>query len=131
MSKPVLDASALLAFLFNEPGAHKVEKHLAQGAYISAVNLCEVWSKLADKGIDIATIEKSFYSSGLGQALEIVNFDQELAAEAARLHPICKRIGLSLGDRACLALAIHKDTVAVTADTCWNELRRVHVELIR
>ncbi len=131
MKKPVLDASALLAFLFDETGAQKVERYLAGGALISAVNLCEVWSKLTDRGIDIETVTEEFISSGLHDALEIVGFDEIMAKETARLKPDCRQAGLSLGDRACLALAMSKDTVAVTADSGWNQLTGARVELIR
>lgn len=131
MKKAVLDASALLAFLFDEPGAGEVERRLAEGALISAVNLCEVLSKLAIKGVAVDKAIEQFISSGLFEALEIVDFDEIMAKEAARIMPECRKAGLSLGDRTCLSLAGSRNAVAVTADSRWVGFPWVEVELIR
>ncbi len=131
MPKQVLDASAVLAYLFNEAGAASVEQALSQGVLISAVNLSEVFAKLEERGIAVDTAAEQFQSRGLFYALEIIAFDLEQAKAAARLKAQGKQIGLSLGDRACLALASIKGTAAITADTSWKQLQEVEVKVIR
>lgn len=131
MNRPVIDASALLAFLFNETGAGTVERYLAEGVLISAVNLCEVWSKLEDKGVSVDEARERFLVLGLFHALEVVGFDEETAMEAARLQPEARKRGLSLGDKACLALAKREGAVAVTADIGWRGIAGTRIELIR
>jgi len=124
----VLDASALLAVLQREPGSESVAEALAAGAAISAVNLSEVIAKLSDIGMaerDVRTV-----LDALG--LEVLGFDAELAYAAGLLRPATKQMGLSLGDRACLALAQHLGLEALTADRSWSELRLdVSVRVVR
>ena len=131
MSKQVLDASALLAYLFDENGADLVEKELFKGVLISTVNLSEVFSKLEERGVTINTASEQFQNSGLYYALEIVDFDMEQAKAAAGLRLLTKSIALSLGDRACLALACLKGVTAITADDSWKQLKEVKVKMIR
>lgn len=116
MSRVVLDASALLALLQNEPGSDRVMEQLA-GALISSVNLSEVVAKLAERGMPEGDINRS-----LGLGLEVVPFDEELAWKAGLLRPQTRRSGLSLGDRACLALARSRSLPALTADHVWADL---------
>jgi PIN domain nuclease of toxin-antitoxin system len=131
MKKPVLDASALLAFLFNEHGAEIVEKELSQGALITTVNFCEVLSKLEERGVPVNDACEHFLSRGLLYALEIVDFDIEQAKEAARLRTRTRSLGLSLGDRACLALASLTGSTAITADVSWKDIEGIDVKNIR
>ncbi len=113
----VLDSSALLALLWSEPGADAVEAIL-QGALMSAVNMAEVCSKLADRGV----------ASGEVRALlddlpvNVIAFDRAQAAKSGELRDATRALGLSLGDRACLALAMTEAADAVTADRSWTEL---------
>lgn len=117
MSGAVLDASAVLALLHRERGWQVVLKHLPQ-ARLSVVNLCEVMGKLEEAGVP-ATEAESIVAS-LPIALE--HFTEQDAKAAARLRVPTRHRGLSLGDRACLALAARERAVAVTADRQWADL---------
>jgi ribonuclease VapC len=117
---PVLDASALLAYLREEPGADIVADTIADGAIISAVNLAEVLSRSADRGADPAKLAATLAEGGLlDGAITVEPFTAADAIDTARLRPLTRDAGLSLGDRACLALARRLDNQAVTADTAW------------
>lgn len=127
MSKPVLDASAVLALILNEPGAQHVAER-RHGAVLSAVNHAEVLTRLVRHGKPIDACE--FHLSKL--ELEVIPFDRRQAALSASLFPLGKPFGLSLGDRACLALAITRNAPVVTAERVWRELELpVPIELIR
>ncbi len=127
MIKNVLDASAVLAVLNGEPGEKKVIPLLSESV-ISAVNLSEVAAKLLESGMDEASAQIAVSVLGIGA---IVDFREDLAWEAARLRPLTKQYGLSLGDRACLALAIKHNVPAVTADKEWSKLKLCKVLIIR
>jgi ribonuclease VapC len=118
---PVLDASALLAHLRDEPGADVVAEAIASGAVISTVNLAEVFSRVADRGEDPAKLAAELTQSGLlDGAITVEPFTTADAIDAGRLRPLTRDAGLSLGDRACLALARRLDAPALTADTDWQ-----------
>jgi len=118
---PVLDASALLAHLRDEPGADVVADAIASGAVISTVNLAEVFSRVADRGEDPAKLAAELTQSGLlDGAITVEPFTAADAIDAGRLRPLTRDAGLSLGDRACLALARRLDAPALTADTDWQ-----------
>jgi PIN domain nuclease of toxin-antitoxin system len=118
---PVLDASALLAHLRDEPGADVVAEAIASGAVISTVNLAEVFSRVADRGGDPAKLAVELTQSGLlDGAITVEPFTAADAIDAGRLRPLTRDAGLSLGDRACLALARRLDAPALTADTDWQ-----------
>ena len=127
MIKHILDASAVLAVLNGEPGQKKVIPILAESA-ISSVNLTEVAAKLLEAGMDEAGARLAVSVLGIG---EIVDFTEDLAWEAARLRPLTRGYGLSLGDRACLALAIKLKLPAVTADKEWSKLKLCKILVIR
>ncbi len=117
----VLDASALLAYLRDEPGAELVAEAIADGVVISTVNLAEAFSRSADRGADPAKIAAKLTQSGLlDGAVTVEPFTTADAIDAARLRPLTRDAGLSLGDRACLALARRLGTPALTADTAWQ-----------
>lgn len=122
-----LDASALLAFLFAEPGHEQVAVHLPASC-LSSVNLAEVASRFALDGHDPREVCKRIAKS----PIEIVPFGAGDAAIAAALVPVTQPHGLSLGDRACLALAMARAIPALTADRAWSALRLpVPVRLVR
>lgn len=128
MSSYVLDASALMALFHQEPGSDKVEQAIEDGAAISTVNLSEVASKLNELG----TPEKLIQTVINVLELNIVDFNTELAYKAGLLRPLTKRAGLSLGDRACLALAQNLNLPALTADRAWENLSLgIKVQVIR
>ena len=127
MSKYVLDASALLALLQNEPGAQRV-KDIAPESVISAVNVCETVGKLTSAGMSLDDARTSVELINLG----VVPFDTELAYKAGSLIIETKKLGLSLGDRASLALGMTLNKTVVTAEQLWSKLKLdVTVEIIR
>jgi ribonuclease VapC len=127
VSKYVLDASAVLALLNQETGMDRV-KSVATDSCISAVNYCEVLGKLIYGGMP----ENEALESVELLNVEVVNFDAELARLAAVLRPATKALGLSLGDRSCLALAMARSNTAMTADRAWSKLKvGVNIELVR
>lgn len=126
MNKKVLDSSAILAIIFQETGA-EVVRPLLGNSLISSVNLAEVCTKLAEKNI----FDKQTINDMQKLGLEIVDFNLEQAIKTAELRPLTKHLGLSLGDRSCLALAMLRNTTAVTADRDWNKLTMCPVEVIR
>lgn len=129
----VLDASALLAYLNDEAGAQVVEEALIRGAAISAVNLAEVLSKLSEAGKQPDEVSEALERRGfLGRTLAVFPVTTEDALVIANLHRRTKVHGLSLGDRACLALARRLQVRALTTDRIWSRLKvAVKVELIR
>lgn len=126
MSKTVLDSSAILAAIFEETGGEIVERML-ETSLVSSVNMAEVCTKLTEKGI----FSKQTINDLQRLGLEIVDFDLDQAIQAARLRPLTRHLGLSLGDRSCLALAMLRNTTAVTADREWKGLSVCPVEVIR
>jgi ribonuclease VapC len=124
----VLDASAMLAALLDEPGGDVVAAALDR-AVISAVNVGEVAAKLA-RGADAALVRAS-----LGAALPlVVAADRELAFEAGLIEPATRAAGLSFGGRFCLTLARRLGCPALTADRAWRKIAGavgVEVRLIR
>lgn len=123
MPSAVLDASALLAYLRDEPGADAVADAVADGAAISTVNLGEVFSRVADRGADPARVSREMTDRGLLEgAITVEPFTSADAVEIGRLRPLTRPHGLSLGDRACLALARRLELPAITADTAWANL---------
>jgi PIN domain nuclease of toxin-antitoxin system len=133
VSSFVLDASALLAYLRDEPGALVVENALTQGAYISIVNWTEVLSKVADFGEDPEALSQRLENEGiLRNSLEILPLTEEDALLIAQLRPLTKSAGLSLGDRSCLALGKRLGLPVLTADRSWTTFDLgVEVRLIR
>lgn len=107
----VLDSSAVLALLLDERGTDVVAP-LTQGAELSIVNMCEVLTRFAAGGIDPDAI----YPIVMSYDIRISAFREAHAIEAARLRPVTARLGLSLGGRACLALARLSGKPILTAD---------------
>jgi len=116
----VLDASAFLAYLFGEPGGEEVRDAIGGGALISAVNWAEVLSKLADAGVEPGEAARRLARERvLPGAVSVAAFDAAQALEAARLRSSTRRVGLSLGDRACLALGRVAGLEVLTAEASW------------
>jgi len=123
----VVDASALLALLQGEPGLEGWDAAIADAA-ISAVNLAEVIAKLADAGMPEGEIRETLEPLGL----EVADFDADQAYQAGLLRPLTRQFGLSLGDRACLALARSRGLPVLTADQAWEAVQvGVEVRVIR
>ena len=123
-----IDASALLALVFREKGADYVRARLPL-CHISAVNLAEVASRLSDRGMPDVEAAELIHATGV----DCVPFDARQALASARLRPETRVFGLSLGDRACLALAGTGKLTALTADRIWTDAGRaaeVEVDVI-
>ena len=119
MSKVVLDASALLALLNQEPGAQKLTVELLRDAAVSTVNLAEVQAKLVREGAD----PEEAWELVMAPVCTAEPFTSEHAKTAGTLVKQTKALGLSLGDRACLALALTLGAPAYTADRDWKQLK--------
>jgi ribonuclease VapC len=123
----VLDSSAILAEFLKESGGDLVRA--SQGThYVSAVNFAEVYSKLADLGVTV----ENFESVRAIEPFVVMEFDRSQAILSAQLRPATKHLGLSLGDRACLALAIREKATVLTADRTWSNLDLgIEIKVIR
>ena len=127
MSSVVLDSSAVIAFVCREPGGENVAKYLP-GALISSVNLAEVFSKSADKGVTLEALKWMVH----GLQLKVVPFDEEAAFLVGSLREPTRAAGLSLGDRACLSLGILQIKPVITKEKSWlNTNLGVEIQLIR
>lgn len=112
----VLDASAVLAVIYNEPGADKIAPRLPQGL-MSLVNIAEVLSKIAMNGGD-----PDFAAGQLKKAgIELAPVSEAQTIDAAILRPLTVHLGLSLGDRLCLALARERRLPVLTTERRWLE----------
>jgi ribonuclease VapC len=128
VSECVLDASALLAFIWQEPGRQQVAEAIAEGAAVSTVNLSETVAKLTEANVAEGVIRTELELL----ELEATDFDAELAYRAGLLCSLTRRVGLSLGDRACIALAQHLGLPVLTSDRAWQALQiGVPVRVIR
>ncbi|MDQ2758870.1 MAG: type II toxin-antitoxin system VapC family toxin [Actinomycetota bacterium] len=129
----MLDASALLALVHDEPGAEPVVEAIAIRAAIGIVNLAEVLSKLADAGKDPGEARRELLDAAdAQQALVVEPLTEADCVEVARLRSMTRALGLSLADRACLALAKRLAVPVLTADRTWTQADlEVAVRLIR
>jgi PIN domain nuclease of toxin-antitoxin system len=133
VSKIVFDASAVLAMILKEPGGDRVEKALDATSQeidteiaISSVNWCEVLTRLQRSPASLTPEELSGILSGV----EVVPFERSNAEQAAQLNLLAPFI--SLGDRACLALASARKAVAWTTDKSWNRVKAgIPIEMLR
>ena len=123
----VLDSSAILAILWNEPGNELILERI-DGAIISAVNHAEVLTKIADRSSD----GKRAIIRLASLAVEVVGFDEAQSEAVGALRAETKHLGLSLGDRACISLGMKKGWPVLTADRAWAELSlSIDVQLMR
>ncbi len=126
----VLDASAALALLNDERGSEVVSDAVADGAAISVANLAEVLSKVAERGGDPAEAAAELRKAeGSKRALMIEPLTAADCVAVARLRPITKQRGLSLADRACLALAKRLGIPALTTDEAWEDVPNLDIEV--
>ncbi|MEM1310629.1 MAG: type II toxin-antitoxin system VapC family toxin [Cyanobacteria bacterium P01_H01_bin.153] len=127
MSKFVLDASALLALVNQEPGQDIVAEVLAQ-ACVSALNASELVAKLTDQSLSEAEVQEVLAALNL----QIVAFDERQGLMAGYLRSQTKHLGLSLGDRTCLALGLLQQCKVITADKAWAKLDLgIEIQVIR
>ena len=127
MTAVVLDSSAVLAVYFDEPGADRVRAVLP-GALLSAVNYAEAIGKCLERGETLAVTLRKLDALGV----TVVAHDASLAQRAGELLPLTRRFGLSLGDRACLALAERERLPVLTSDRAWKAIAMgLDIRLIR
>lgn len=123
----VFDSSAVLAIAFGEHGADRAADALGDGV-LSAVNASEVIARLVERGASDEDARESLQGFGLA----IRPFDEGLAIAAGLLRRSTRTHGLSLGDRACLALARRERATVLTADRSWANLELdLEIEFIR
>jgi len=127
MASVVLDSSAILCILNDEPGAEFVDAML-DDAVVSTVNYAEVVTKLVERGSTAAQAQSALRSI----ALTTVDFDIPLARRTGTLRAETRKRGLSLGDRACLALAEREGVPAMTGDRNWvGAVSGIEIRLFR
>jgi ribonuclease VapC len=123
----VLDASALLALLYGEPGQDRVAVHLPT-CCISTVNLAEVIGRFVRDGHAAPNIWQQLQAT----SIEFVPFSPEQATLAAQLLSETQPFGLSLADRSCIALAMLRNIPVLTADRAWAQVKvGVAIQVIR
>jgi ribonuclease VapC len=128
MNSLVLDASAILAIINQEPGADKLAPELLANAICSTVNLAEVQAKLVGRGWP----PDDAWEDAMSPIRAAVPFSEEHAKVAGSLVVLTRSLGLSLGDRACLALGMAMKAPVYTAEKAWSKLKLgIPVHVIR
>lgn len=115
----VLDSSVILAVIHGEPGSDKVLPELLANSIVSSVNLAEVQGKLVSKGWDA----EQAWEDATGVIDRVVPFSLEHARTVGNLISETRSLGLSLADRACLALGLALNAPVYTADRSWKNLK--------
>ena len=126
MNECVLDASAVLAILQNERGREMVEARIERSV-IGRINFVEILTTLVNKGMLLDAAIEALDSLDL----TVIELDRAQSIRIAELRPLTRHLGFSLGDRACLALAIGENATAVTADRNWVGTDVCQIESIR
>ncbi len=124
MNRVALDASAILAAILQEPGTRMVMELLPH-AVVSSVNMAEVKGKLMGRGLSPADA----WGVALSYASRVISFDSEQAGIAGGLVSAPSACGLSLEDRACLALGLVLDAPVYTADRAWQKIGKLGIEI--
>ena len=119
MSNIVHDASAILAVIIGEPGQETLTPRLLADAVISTVNLAEVQGKLQSLG----WTSDEAWEDATGLLREVVHFNEDQARTAGDLLAQTRQLGLSLGDRSCLALGIALQAPVYTAEKVWQKVK--------
>lgn len=119
MNEIVLDASVVLVILNREPGSDKLTPEMLNSAVSSSVNVAEVHGKLVDWGLH----SDDAWAATLSPIREVIDFSSEHARLAGDLIAKTRSHGLSLGDRACLALGLAMQAPVYTADRSWKNLK--------
>lgn len=130
MRRAVLDASAVLAHLLNEPGQDEVRDAIFAHSVMSVVNFAEVATRYALRGASVERVREL----GVRLGITLLPVDEDIAVEAALIAGPTRRAGLSLGDRICLMTAKREGLPALTADRRWADVSTalgVEVVLIR
>ena len=128
MSRIVLDASAILAIINQEPGHEKLTPEALSEAVACTVNLAEVQAKLVSRG----WTPSDAWDDATSPIQEAIAFTAEHAQRSGDLALQSKRLGLSLGDRACLAVAVTLHCPVYTTDKLWKELKTtIKIHLLR
>ena len=125
MPRAVLDASAVLAVVLEEPGADVVVEALRSGAAMSSVNVAEVAARLHQDGWSESEVALVFETLGI----EVLPFDPLAALLSGRLRTATRRLGLGLGDRACLATGRIEGCPVLTSDRSWQELELADLDI--
>ncbi len=125
MPRTVLDASAVLAVILEEPGADVVAAALRSGAAMSTVNVAEVAARLHQDGWPESEVALVFGTLGI----EVLPFGPEAALLSGRLRTATRRLGLGLGDRAYLATGRVEACPVLTSDRSWRALDIADVEV--
>lgn len=125
MNKAVIDSSALIAFLKDESYSSEQLESILPHAVMSSVNACEVATVMIRLGMSLPIIEELIHET-IGT---IISFDKKLSLETAKLWESTKSYGLSLGDRACIALGQKLQLPIYTADRIWRKLQLENVEI--
>jgi len=126
-AEAILDASAIMAVMFREPG-EAVVRGIGCETAASAVNISEVYSRAVERGSTEALVDLAISTL----AIKVQDFDAHDARAAGRLRPRTRHLGLSFADRACLALAQRLALPVLTANRSWTKLDiGVEVRLIR
>jgi PIN domain nuclease of toxin-antitoxin system len=127
VTSAVLDASALLAFLNSEPGA-EIVRSVLHDAVISAVNYSEILKKTIERNGSAERVSGIIRDLAVG----IIPFDEAHASAAAAIYPETKPFGLSLADRACMALGLQRRATVLTTDGKWKLVKlSLKLKLIR
>ena len=129
----VLDASVLVALVYDEPGADRLESAIRGGALTSTLNWAETLSRMVERGetVDAALARLRLQIAALGK-IDVVPFTESHARETARLRQTTRHLGLSLADRACLALGRLHRLPVLTTDRAWRSLHiSVKIDVIR
>lgn len=118
MSLVVMDSSAFLAWLWDEKGSEVVHAY-SDNYIVGSVNAAEIFTKMIERSpVDEAEAKITL----LAMSMNIIPFDAQQSVNCAKLRTSTRKFGLSLGDRACLALAIREKATVLTADSAWSNL---------